>query len=135
MLVKYRGGQSALSLMVGGIALRFAKNKEVLITAKQASELKQSEYMKQLIKKDMFTIDDLSGHNKADLKELAAAHNIEIPPKASEADIRNLLSGIDDDAGADDDDAAKEAAAKEAAAAKETADKRLADKTTTTDKG
>lgn len=133
MLVKYRGSQSALSLMVGSIALRFAKDKEVLITAKQASELKQSEYMKQLIKKDMFTIDDLSGHNKADLKELATAHNIEIPPKASEADIRNLLSGVDDDAGSSDDDDA-EAKAKADAVAKEAAAKASTDKTTT-DKG
>ena len=94
MLVKYRGNQTAICVTVGGVALRFAKGDSVLISTKQAERLSESAYIQNLVKKDLLSLDDLSGHDKTALEELAATNKIDIPPKATAKDIKRLL--VDD---------------------------------------
>lgn len=96
MLVKYRGGQTALNLMVAGIALRLPNNEAVLVSPKQAKELKSSKYIDTLVKAEKFVFDDLSGYDKSGLESLAATHGIEVPAKANMKDIKALLVGEDE---------------------------------------
>lgn len=97
MLVKYKGGQTAIRLMLGGLAVRLAKGENALLTTDQVKELKTSAYTKQLIKDDQLSIDDLSGHDKAELEQVALTHKVELPAKATVKDIRALLSGTAED--------------------------------------
>lgn len=103
MLVKYKGGQTAIRMMLGGQAVRLAKGEDALLSGDQVKDLKSSAYTKQLIKDDQLSIDDLSGHDKNGLEKVALIHNVELPAKATVKDIRTLLSGAAEDQDQDED--------------------------------
>lgn len=94
MLVTYRGQNSAINFKAGGMAIRIAKDQDILVNADVVADINKGHYTSKMVKAKTLVIDDLKkGYDKSELLDLAQRFNIDVDPSDTVAVIRAALSG------------------------------------------
>lgn len=104
MLVKYKGSQAAMTMSVGGVAVRLEPGKPAVLNKAQAKELQARTNVKNLVKAKVIEFSSLDSLNKDELTALAVSNGHKVTSKDKVSDLLYMLQGDDDedDAGTDD---------------------------------
>lgn len=104
MLVKYKGGQSAMTFSIGGRLMRLLPDNAVLLTKAQANDLQSRPFTKRLVKSKQLEFKGLDSLSKDELLALAIANSHKVSGKEKVADLIEILQDADDEdiAGAGD---------------------------------